>query len=128
MPVLKKGSGVEDGLQGMSSILQGALHAEQTNYARDVQERDYQLNVDKFDESTRQFDVSMEESVRQFETNMAWNTEQNSLSRQHQADLQDDAQEQQTFIQDDQQEFATVENKRDRACLLYTSPSPRDRG
>ena len=115
MPVLKDTDSLSDGLSGLGQVLQGALYADEQNFKRDVDERDYNLRVEAFDEGVRQFDDSFEENTRQFNENMAYNIEQNSLLKQHQVKMQDDRQAQANLIQDDQQTFLTTENKRDRA-------------
>ena len=87
----------------MASVLDGYLTGEATTRQRFVEERDHAFAVDKFEEKTRQFDLSFEESVRQFDEAMIFEAEQNALSREHQVALQDD-----------QQEWGTSENLAER--------------
>src|SRR3972149_6432705 len=79
-------------LDVMSATLGGALNAEQVNRSRAVEDREYEFNRDKFDESIRQYDTSFSESVRQFDVDIDTQVSQAGLNRELTRETREDVQ------------------------------------
>tara|TARA_R110000751_G_scaffold307286_2_gene428014 strand:- start:3377 stop:5155 length:1779 start_codon:yes stop_codon:yes gene_type:complete len=119
MPVIKKPSNVAAGLGMMSSVMEGYLRGEQTSYDREVELRQYNLQVDMFEEQKSQFDISYEEGVREFDIELKSREDQAEFQREHQVALQDDRQRHDAIESTRTREHEVKENKKERSVQYH---------
>ena len=76
MPVYTKKSALESGMESLASVAAGINEAQMELRRRHEVDRNYDLDVAKFGENTRQFNASYSEGIRQFNERMDENTRQ----------------------------------------------------